>query len=447
MRITIANTAPNDVVTLEMAKGAVLNEEVRRRSQGMSTSQHSEVLVTESRGRSQGRGPKSENKGQSKSRSRYQNMECHHCGKKGHIKRFCYKWKRENTGKKRSEKRRGEEESSVSVVTGGDLLLACESKDSVSVAEQAYDWVVDSSASIHVTSRRELLSTYTPSAPGVLKMGNMEASEIIGRGDVSLLMNNGAGLILRDVRHAPDIHMNIISVGQLDDEGYCSVFCDGDFKLIKGSMVVACGVKASGLYALKAKAEVGEVNATRCVASSGLWHKWFGHMSERGMSHLAKKGLIPEMDGERPRTCPHCMAGKQRRVSFQGDASSRRSEVLELIHTDVCGPLQERSFGGVQYFVSFIDDCSRKLWVFPLKTKDQVVGIFKQFHVLVECETRRRLKAVRSDNGGEYIWTFDAYCRAHGIKHQRTSPKTPQLNGVAERMNSILMERVRCLLS
>ncbi|GMH23049.1 hypothetical protein Nepgr_024892 [Nepenthes gracilis] len=164
-------------------------------------------------------------------------------------------------------------------------------------------------------------------------------------------------------------------------------------------MVVARVEKTSGLYVLKAKAEVVEVNATRCMESSRLWHKRLGHMSERGMSHLAKKGLIQKLDEERPKTCSHYMARKQRRISFQGDASYRRSEVLDLVYTDVCGPFPERPFEGAQYFVSFIDDCSRKLSVFPLKTKDQVAGIFEQFYVLVERETGRKLKAVRSDNG------------------------------------------------
>ena len=97
--------------------------------------------------------------------------------------------------------------------------------------------------------------------------------------------------------------------------------------------------------------------------------------------------------------------------------------------------------------VTVIDDYSRKLWVRTLKTKDQVFNVLKEFHVSVERGTGKKLKCIRTDNGGEYCGSFDAYCREHGIKHQKTPPKTPQLNGLAERMNRTLVERVRCLLS
>ena len=76
-----------------------------------------------------------------------------------------------------------------------------------------------------------------------------------------------------------------------------------------------------------------------------------------------------------------------------------------------------------------------------------MLDVFKQFHALVERQSGEKLKCIRTDNGGEYSGPFDEYCRQHGIRHQKTPPKTPQLNGLAERMNRTLVERVRCLLS
>ena len=73
------------------------------------------------------------------------------------------------------------------------------------------------------------------------------------------------------------------------------------------------------------------------------------------------------------------MAGKQNRVSFKSYPPSRKTELLELVHSDLCGPMKTKTLGDVLYFVTFIDDCSRKLWVYVLKTKDQVLGVFKQF--------------------------------------------------------------------
>ena len=103
------------------------------------------------------------------------------------------------------------------------------------------------------------------------------------------------------------------------------------------------------------------------------------------------------------------MAGKQNRVSFKSYPPSRKTELLELVHSDLCGPMKTKTLGGALYFVTFIDDCSRKLWVYVLKTKDQVLGVFKQFQASVERETGKKLKCIRTDNGGEYCGPFDEY--------------------------------------
>ena len=94
-----------------------------------------------------------------------------------------------------------------------------------------------------------------------------------------------------------------------------------------------------------------------------------------------------------------------------------------------------KSKGGALYFATFIDDHSRKIWVYPLKSKDQALDVFKQFQALSERQTGKKLKNFHIDNGGEYIVLFDDYCKSQGISHQKTPPKTPQLNGLTERMN------------
>lgn len=108
--------------------------------------------------------------------------------------------------------------------------------------------------------------------------------------------------------------------------------------------------------------------------------------------------------------------------------------------------MKTRTLGGALYFVTFINDHSRKLWVFTLKTKDQVLDAFRQFQALAERQTGKKLRCIRSDNGGEYSGPVDEDGKQQGIRHQKTPPKTPQLNGLAERMNRTLVERVRCLL-
>ena len=146
------------------------------------------------------------------------------------------------------------------------------------------------------------------------------------------------------------------------------------------------------------------------------------------------------------KTCVNCLAGKTHRVAFKSFFPSRKSQILDLIHTDVC-MMQSRSIWGALYFVTFIDDCFRKVWAFALKSKSQVLDIFKFFHAYVEKGTRRKLKCARADNGSEYKGPFEQYCRSYGISLEKTVPKTPQQNGITERMYKIIEERINCMIS
>src|SRR5262249_48118625 len=120
---------------------------------------------------------------------------------------------------------------------------------------------------------------------------------------------------------------------------------------------------------------------------------------------------------------------------------------LLLVHTDVCGPIQPTSMGGKNYAVTFIDDHSRKTWVYLLASKSDVLDALMRFQAQVENETGLRMKALHSDNGGEYVGReFLAYLAAKGVRAQTTTPYTPEQNGRAERMNRTLMESARSML-
>ena len=121
---------------------------------------------------------------------------------------------------------------------------------------------------------------------------------------------------------------------------------------------------------------------------------------------------------------------------------------MELIHSDVFGPVPVPSLGGAIYYVSFIDDFSRNTSLYFLKKKSEVFSKFKEYKALVENQTGKKIKVLRSDNGGEFCEKeFKKFCRECGIARQKTTPYTPQQNGVAERMNRSLMEKARSMLS
>jgi len=116
------------------------------------------------------------------------------------------------------------------------------------------------------------------------------------------------------------------------------------------------------------------------------------------------------------------------------------------VHIDVWGPAQVSSLNGSHYYVTFIDDATRKTWIYCIQNKSDIFDTFKKWKALVEIETGKKLKCLRSDNGGEYCGKeFDRYYSEHGIRREKRVPRTPQENGVSERMNKTIMERARCM--
>jgi len=164
---------------------------------------------------------------------------------------------------------------------------------------------------------------------------------------------------------------------------------------------------------------------------------------------VAKKNMVhglPNMDYE-AKFCEEYVLSKHVRTSFPKKAQYWAKQHLELIHTDICGQITPESFSGKRYFITFIDDFSRKTWVYFLKEKSKAFEVFKKFKVMVEKEIDRQIKVVRSDRGGEYTsTTFMEYCEKQGKRRFLIAPYTPQQNGVAERKNQTILDMVRSML-
>lgn len=440
--VSLSNSAPSGNLTMSMVKDALFNEEARRKDIDHG---ESHALITE-RGRQQERS-QDKRRGRSKSRGkstdgRKSSYACYHCGIKGHLKKNCRKLHKEKEQLKQKD-------GDALVTTHGEVAI-CSIQEETCLhvsSQEENEWVVDTAASYHATSRKDFFTTYKAGDFGVVKMGNTSSCEIVGIGDIKIQTNIGSTMILKDVRHVPDLRLNLISGIALDKQGYESHFGKGTWKLLKGVMILARGHICGNLYKTHVKVCSDSLNVMEKEASQNLWHQRLGHMSEKGISILTKKQLIRMDKNAALDPCNHCLFGKQHRVSFTF-SSTRKSELLSLVHSDICGPMEEKSLGGNRYFLTFIDDASRKVWVYFLKTKDQAFDYFKIFHAMVERETGKKLKCLRSDNGGEYTSKeFDSYCKRQGIRHEKTVPRTPQHNGVAERMNRTIMERVRSMIS
>ncbi|KAL6315595.1 hypothetical protein AAG906_002767 [Vitis piasezkii] len=190
--------------------------------------------------------------------------------------------------------------------------------------------------------------------------------------------------------------------------------------------------------------------------SASLWHKRLGHISKSRVERLVSDGILDSLDFSDFDICVECIKGKQTKTKKLG--ANRATDVLELIHTDICGPYPTASWNGQQYFITFIDDYSRYGYLFLIHEKSQSLDVFKTFKAEVELQLNKRIKSVRSDRGGEYYGRYDGsgeqrpgpfakYLEECGIVPQYTMPGSPSMNGVAERRNRTLKDMVRSMIS
>ncbi|RVW71220.1 Retrovirus-related Pol polyprotein from transposon TNT 1-94 [Vitis vinifera] len=141
------------------------------------------------------------------------------------------------------------------------------------------------------------------------------------------------------------------------------------------------------------------------VEEAWLWHRRFGHLNFNSLKMLYQRKMVqglPNTIEEKNEVCDGCALGKHHRQSFLKGVAWRAKKVLELIHTDICGPMSIPSQGNNKYFVLFIDDFTRMTWVFFMKQKSEVFSIFKKFKSFVEKQSGCYIKTLRSDKGMEY---------------------------------------------
>jgi transposase InsO family protein len=177
------------------------------------------------------------------------------------------------------------------------------------------------------------------------------------------------------------------------------------------------------------------------------WHCLLGHVGVKCMKKLHADGLLGSMDFDSFDTCEPCLLGKMSRTPFTG-LVERASDLLGIIHTDVCGPMSVATRNGYRYFVTFTDDLSIYVYIYLMKHKSRTFEKFKEFQKEVENQLDRKIKHLRSDRGGEYLsFEFEAHLKACGIVPQRTPAGTLRRNGVSERRNRTLLDSVRSMMS
>lgn len=271
-----------------------------------------------------------------------------------------------------------------------------------------------------------------PAEGAKLRLANDEATEIKRYGSVQFSPNNKFTASLKNALYVPDLRTNLLSVSKICDHGFNVIF-----KKEKAEVVRA---KGGEIVFTAPRKLVSKQNSIK------EWHERFGHLNEPDLKELIGKGKVQGAKVKSLPICEICIKGKQSQKPFPA-SNSRAGDVLELIHSDVCGPMRVNSHGGSRYFLTFIDDYSKWCELYTIKSKSEVFQKFKEFKNYVERRTGKKLKTIRSDNGTEYTNNeFKNYLAAQGIKHEYSVEYTPQQNGTAERKNRTLVEMARCLM-
>ncbi|XP_062118940.1 uncharacterized protein LOC133832644 [Humulus lupulus] len=338
---------------------------------------------------------------------------CHFCNKRGHIRPRCYKLQaylkamidRPNsfpqlnrfTGRLSSSEGRPKSDLNESVALVAHTSLSTFQED---------QWYFDSGCSRHLTGNRNVLVNYKGGKEGAVTFGDGNKGQIFGKGD--LVLNGVAPLT--EVLYVKGLKANLISISQLCDNDFTVNFSKTHcFVVTNGCSVLTDDRTSDNCYALS-----NQVVCNRSFLDKpDLWHYRLGHLNFRDLKRIVKLQAvrgIPEMKVTRDRLCGPCQLGKQTKASHPPVNMLLTSRVLELIHMDLMGPMQNESLSGKRFVMVLVDDYS-------------------------------------SDHGKEFENTvFSDFCDQLGIKHEFSAPKTPQQNGVFERKNRTLQEMARVMM-
>jgi transposase InsO family protein len=227
-----------------------------------------------------------------------------------------------------------------------------------------------------------------------------------------------------------------MSTRALAQKGASVTFNNKAFKIIHNARCIAVGYLENNLYWLTATGGSLNSHIGDTAISLQTWHQRMGHMSHAALkAHgpSAIKGMdLGSSTMDKPTVCHGCELGKSTRKPFPGSAKTT-SRILEIVHSDLAGPMQTASIQGSSYIATFVDDHSRHTVVYFLKTKDQFVAALQKFLSWAETQTSDKLRALHSDRGGEYMAAnVKDILSQRGIEHRLTMPGTPQQNGKAK---------------
>lgn len=265
----------------------------------------------------------------------------------------------------------------------------------------------------------------------------------VGIGDINIVSYVGSESyekVITGVLYVPDLCTNLMSLTKLLDLGY-KLFSDNErIEILDEGKVVALGKRSGGLF------KMDFVIKEEVTSFIGLkeWHERFGHMNLVYVKNMLKRDGIQFQ--QEVFECEECIQGKLHREPYLS-SKSKSSRNGDLIHADLCGPMENISLGGSKYFLLFKDDFSHYRKVYFLKTKSEVAERLRDFIYWVEKQCDHKVKVLRTDCGREFVnKENDVFLKRNGITHQKSVPYSPEQNGRIEREMRTVVEMARTLL-
>ena len=249
-----------------------------------------------------------------------------------------------------------------------------------------------------------MFATLDETVQGTVKFGDGSHVAICGRGSVVFRGHSGKQRALSEVYFIPSLRSNIISVEQLDEGGCKIQIGEGLMTILDAGRGMLARVRRSSCRLYTA---VLTIDTRACLLSQGedqtwRWHARMGHLHFRALKTMSSKQMVrgmPPIDHVQE-YCDGCALGKQHRAPFPQVATYQAEKGLELVHTDLCGPITPTTPGGSKYFLLVVDDYSRYMWLELLKSKDEAFDCFRKVQIMAEAEGKCKLRAFCSDRGG-----------------------------------------------
>ncbi|KAJ9565872.1 hypothetical protein OSB04_001838 [Centaurea solstitialis] len=314
-------------------------------------------------------------------------------------------------------------------------------------------WVIDTGSGNHICNhlhrftRRKTLRKDRSN----LRVG--EGTPLIAEavGSYSLSLPSGLVLELDNCYYIPNMIKNVLSFDLLVDQGFYYKY---DYKIVsvfKNNIFYFKATPVNGLYTVNLQDNSNEIyhiskRSKDIEDQTYLWHCRLGHTNKKCVELLLKGGFLGTFDYKPFDNCESCLSGKMTKQTFNKE-NERATDLLEIIHTDVCGPFSHVARGGYRYFITFTDDFSRYGYVYLMRHKSESFERFREFQNEVQNQLGRKIKFLRSHRGGEYLSDeFDNHLMECGIVSQLTPLYTLQMNGVSERRNRTLLDMVRSMM-